>query len=63
MTEMIEPVPAAIDQEQLACEFVERARAEAWNSLARRAAYRTDQDGADDRLGGGDDRAPGMRQL
>ena len=28
MTEMIEPLPAAIDQEQLACEFVERARAE-----------------------------------
>ena len=28
MTEMIEPMPAAIDQEQLARELVERARAE-----------------------------------
>jgi hypothetical protein len=28
MTEMIEPLPAAIDQEQLACELMERARAE-----------------------------------
>jgi hypothetical protein len=28
MTEMIEPLPAAIDQEQLARELVERARTE-----------------------------------
>jgi len=28
MTEMIEPMPAAIDQEQLARDLVERARAE-----------------------------------
>ena len=57
--EMTEPMPALNDQDQLARDLVERARAESVQ-LVGRVTFRADQDGAGDRPGCGDGRAPGL---